>query len=111
MTGVSEKHPRCTNARCPGLRWRRFPSEDANAVELVPAVERDRKTTREFVGILYVKEVRVIEGCRCQGVSLSTVAAGEDRKDVQVKTLEAAKMRAEVYRNRGYDVTLSKIAA
>ncbi len=111
MIGVGEKRPRCTNARCPGLRWRRFPSEDANVVELVPAVERDRKTTRDFVGTLYVKEIRFIEGCRCQGVSLSTVAAGEDRRNVELKTVEAAKTRAEIYRNRGYEVTLAKIAA
>ncbi len=111
MMGVTERRPRCTNPRCPSLRWHRFPSEDSNIVELVPAVERDRNTTREFVGVLYVKETRVIEGCRCQGVSLSTVAAGEDKKYVQGKTLEAAKTRAELYRNRGYEVTMAKIAA
>ena len=111
MIGANGKRPRCTNPQCPALRWRLTSPDDGSMVELIPAIERDRTTSREFVGTLYVKEVRVVEGCRCQGVSLSTVAAGESRKDVQLKTLEAAKNRAELYRNRGYEVTLSKLAA
>ncbi len=111
MIGANEKRARCTNSRCPGLRWRLASHTEANVVELIPAIERDRKTMREFVGTLYVKEVRVIEGCRCQGVSLSTVAAGEDKQEVQGRTLEAAKCRAEIYRSRGYEVTLAKLAA
>jgi hypothetical protein len=111
MIGSNGKRARCTNPRCPGLRWRGRPTEQVNVVELIPAIGRDHNTTREFVGTLYVKEVRVIEGCRCRGVSLSTVAAGEDKKEVESRTLEAAKTRAEMYRHRGYEVTLSKLAA
>ncbi len=122
VPGHNGKHARCTNPQCPGLRWRSARARvagsrpapgtsDINVVELTPAIERDRSTRREFVGTLYVKEVRVIEGCRCQGVSLSTVAAGENRNEVRDQTFAAARMRAELYRNRGYEVMVNKTAA
>ncbi len=119
MIGLNEEQAQCTNAHCPGQRWpaaarvaRRWPENDINVVELTPAIERDNRGTHlEFVGTLFVKEVRVIEGCRCQGVSVSTVAIGEDKEKVRDQTFAAAKTRAELYRNRGYEVTMKKAAA
>ncbi len=86
--------------------------DGTDTVELTPSVERDRSANGgEFLGRLYVKEIRVIEGCRCQGVSLSTVAAGQVKREVQEQTLNVAKNRAQTYQLRGYQVTLRKLAA
>ncbi len=122
VIGINGKRAACTNPQCPGQRWpvtRAHPprprapweNSDIGVVQLTPVIERDRGSRREFVGTLYVKEVRVIEGCRCQGVSLSTVAAGENKEEVRDRTFAAARTRAELYRNRGYEVTMSKFAA
>ncbi len=111
MTALSRNRVGCTNVQCPSIRWRGVHEDSADVVELTPSVERDRAAAgSEFLGRLYVKEIRVIEGCRCQGVSLSTVAAGEDKKEVLARTLNVAKDRAQTYQLRGYQVMLRKVA-
>ncbi len=117
MPGAHGKRALCTNPQCRARRWpatRGEPAaiaEDMNVVELTAAVERDSATPREYVGTIYLKEVRVIEGCRCQGVSLSLVAAGENKDEVRDRTFAAVRSRAELYRNRGYEVRMGKAAA
>lgn len=101
----------CANLHCPSITWRNKGKPTSNVVELSPAIERDATAAvPAFVGSLYVKEIRLIDDYPCQGVSLSTVAVGGNRRMVQDKTSAEAKQWAKRYLHRGYKVVLKKVA-
>ncbi len=109
MVGRNRRDVRCTNVKCPGIRWTGI-GKGGNLVELTPLIER-QPVEREFVGKIYVREIRVVDGHPCQGVSLSTVVCGEDPREVRSVTFTTAKSRADVYEARGYEVRLNKLRA
>ncbi len=102
---------RCANLLCPGMtRWRPRVTAEANVVELRPFVERGQ-TSKGFIGTLYTREVRIIDGCECRGVSVSTVASGESKEEVLRQLSALAKQRADHYSCRGYKVVMPKLLA
>lgn len=100
----------CANLHCPGIRWRQTPIKGMDRVELCPSVQRSA-SRHGFVGTLYTKEIRLVDGCECQGVSASTVAFGSDKKQVAEQIAAAVTQRARLYAYRGYRVTLKKLMA
>ncbi len=100
---------RCTNLRCPGINWstRR---QGLNAVELRPVLQRSL-ANEGFLGTLYVKEVRMVDDCECQGVSVSTIASGLEKNKVVEQIVSATKERAQHYVVRGYKVKTTKLVA
>jgi len=101
---------RCANLRCPGLCWRTSRPTGSNLVELRLFVERGQPRG-DFVGALYAKEIHMVDGQECQGVSVSLVASSASRKDVVRQIAELAKQRAEHYSGRGYKVVMAKLLA
>ncbi len=101
----------CVNVHCPGMNWRGKKNSQTNVIELRPAIERDCSSPdRAFVGSILVKEVRFVDGNPCQGISLSKVAVGAEKKKVQASTSGSARQWAEHYMQRGYRVMLRRIA-
>ncbi len=100
----------CTNLRCPGISWRNSRSNGTNVVELQARVERG-PSDNAFVGALYTKEIRIVDGCECQGVSISTLGSGTSKKDLVQRLVAVARERAQHYSARGYKVVLTKLLA
>ncbi len=101
----------CVNVHCPGMNWRGTKNSQADVIELRPAIEQDFSSLRRaYVGSILVKEVRFIDGNPCQGISLSKVAVGTEKKKVEGSTCGSARQWAEQYEQRGYRVMLRRIA-
>ncbi len=100
---------RCSNLRCLGITWHTR-RQALNTVELRPVLQRG-SSNAEFVGALYVKEVRVVDDCECQGVSVSTIASGVEKSRVVEQIVSATRARAQHYVVRGYKVKTTKLIA
>ncbi len=111
MTRLNGAYLCCVNLHCPTRFQRGRAGPPANTAELTPSVARDGDSRRgAYVGRVYVKETRIVNDCDCQGVSFSTVAIGDDRREVRERTFSEAAARAQQYAARGYRVTLKRVA-
>ncbi len=100
---------RCANLRCPGITWTTR-GQALNIVELRPVLQRG-PANEGFVGALYVKEIRMVDDCKCQGVSVSTIASGAEKSRVIEEIVSATRARAQHYVVRGYKVKTTKLIA